>query len=96
MTRKDDQLAAYLENTPLVKTRTPQSASDFGDVETVGLCLKRRGYTIADDAPEPFGRYLGQHGDEFVVGIVPVTGFDIVGIEVYTTLDELKQEWQLD
>lgn len=96
MVRKDrDALEEYLLDTLMVaEKRIPTAADDFGDPQTVGLHLKRQGYSIEHDHPEPFGRYLGQHSDGYVVAVSNV--FDFVGAEVYNTLDELKQEWQLD
>lgn len=96
MVRKDlNALQAYWLNTPLSNDRrVPESADDFGDARTVGLHLKRRGYSIEHDHPEPFGRYLGKHEDGYVVAVSGV--LDMVGAAVYNTLEELKQDWQLD
>jgi hypothetical protein len=76
--------------------RQPTGPDDFGDETTVGLHLKRRGVNLgnASDADSPFGRYLGLHDDGYVV---LATGlFNVSHIETFDSLEELKEDWQLD
>ena len=78
--------------------RTPTGPLDFGDDETIGMHVKRVGYTLSDttlDTNDVFGRYLGRHPDGYVVAISGLlTGFH--ACEIYDFLPELKQQWQLD
>jgi hypothetical protein len=80
------------------QTRIPTNALDFGDDATIGLHLKRVGYTLSDttqDENQVFGRYLGRHPDGYVVAVSGVlTGFHTC--EIFAFLPELKQHWQLD
>ena len=80
--------------------RKPKSAFDFGDRATIGMHLKRNDYSISEPAVVgSFGIYLGEQDGTFVVGIKSLGSMsvlDLVGIEEYKTLEELKQVWRLD
>lgn len=78
--------------------RTPTDAFDFGDDATIGLHLKRVGYTLSDtalDVNQVFGRYLGRHPDGYVVAVSGLL-HDFHTCEIYDFLPELKRQWQLD
>lgn len=92
-------ISAFLRDTVWPdEARSPKDAFDFGDDATVGLHVKRVGYSLSDNTLDPnqvFGRYLGRHPDGYVV---VVTGL-LTGphsCEIYDFLPELKQQWQLD
>jgi hypothetical protein len=76
----------------------PRGRSDFGGPNSVRQNLRRIGVQyMADDAPaDCFGVYLGQHGDKWLVGIKDIWSWEIVKIEEYDSLGELKQCWELD
>lgn len=101
MMAADDEkvVTRYLRDTRFpVYPRQASSAHDFGDDETIGLHVKLRGYRLADPDANPdyaFGRFLGKHPDGFVVGVSGLLS-GIHTCEVFETLEELKERWQLD
>jgi hypothetical protein len=71
-------------------TREPISAEDWGDDETIGLQLKRRGMKgLGGD--KDFGVFLG--GTK--VGIKNFD-FSVKEILTYDSVEAMKQEWILD
>lgn len=88
----------YCLNSPIFgEKRTPQSRYDFGDAATVGKNLKRSGLSFHELEDETdFGIYLGEHPDGWVVGIIDGPGTRLVAAEVFKTLGDLKQAWELD
>jgi len=82
--------------------RVPRFAMDFGDVETVGLHLKRPALTAPMSWGDPgyFGIFLGfnEKRSAWAVGVKDVKSFDTVltGGLLYSSLEELKKDWQLD
>lgn len=70
---------------------------DFGDQRTVGLHLKRNSFTFGSPDREDgwFGVYLGAHDGKFAVGTWG-TLYGRIGVELFDTLEELKEEWRLD
>ena len=86
--------------TPTSVKKDCQNAHDFGGQDTVGLHVKRVNTSIEDSCEDAFGRYLGYLSTGVFAGgfAVFVTHIDYSpkAIEVFETLEELKQEWQLD
>ena len=99
MTRIEDldTIGRFISNTaiPAVTKRDCQNAHDFGGPDTVGLHVKRIGTNIADACEDAFGRYLGEHPYGFTV-LVTSVDYKPRAVELYETLEELKQKWQLD
>lgn len=78
--------------------RQPKDAFDFGDDATIGLHLKRVGYSISDTTGDPnqvFGRYLGRHPDGYVVAVTGLLS-GAHTCEIFDFLPELKRQWKLD
>lgn len=85
----------------------PTSRTDFGHERTWGLKLRIVGFDINKnliDARE-FGTYLGLHknsavDNKHVVGVETVLSryedFPFVALHEFDTLEELKQNWELD
>ena len=77
--------------------RLPNGPFDFGDEQTVGLHMKRVGKNILELGEFDFGLYLGEVDGQWVVGIKDMmTTLPLVGAELFESLEDLKQEWQLD
>ncbi len=89
-------------NTPIYgKKRTPRTKNDFGDIDTVGLCLKKSGVSAdgfihAGPDEHIFGRYLGEYQDKWYVGTYTWMDWTPTGLAEYDTLEQLKSEWELD
>jgi hypothetical protein len=108
MIRKDEEAAvAYLRNCLTISKqlvhhlaggqRTPVSAFDYGDEQTVLLFLKRVDYEFdSGDIENSFGVYLGNHNDGYVVGIKKFLGDGLNACEVFDSIDEMKRYWRLD
>jgi len=81
------------------KQRIPKSAEDFGDDETIGLCVKRSGRDIFEGDPnDSFGIFLGKDSDNnYIIGINELgSKFKFVSGESFESLELLKQHWILD
>lgn len=98
MIRKDvDEAVKFFHISNIFKTRrVPKDSFDFGDDQTVGRCLKRQSYTHQSDPDNSFGIYLGEHKEGFVVAVKALIEPKFTGCEIFSDLDELKQEWRLD
>lgn len=80
-----------------------KSRDDFGPPETTD-CHLRQKHLIYDmpflDNKEyfrhAFGLYLGEHNAKWIVAIKDLLLFQPVGWLEYDTLEQLKQEWELD
>jgi hypothetical protein len=57
--------------------------------------VKRIGTSIEDSCEDAFGRYLGEHPYGFAV-LVTHIDYRPKAVELFDTLEELKQQWQLD
>lgn len=93
-------MLAYMD-CPLGYRRTPQGPFDFGDDKTLCLHMKRVGYSISEDRPGCFGMFAGKRATpegeiKFVVVIKDLMTFKPIGYEAFDSLQEMKQEWQLD
>lgn len=77
-----------------------KDAHDFGGADTVGLHVKRTGTDITKPCADRFGRYLGWLSDSvFADGfcvLVTNVNFSWRSVEVFETLEELKEIWELD
>lgn len=96
---KDAQAAQkYLMNSMWFgPKRDPRNQHDFGDNATIGVHLKRIGISFHDYQDElDFALFLGAQDDGYVVAIKNMDASDIVGAEVFETLEQLKQVWELD
>jgi hypothetical protein len=93
-----DQACQYWLDSPVFfEKRQSKDQFDFGDDRTVGKCLKRRYLSFYDYQENlDFGRFLGKHQDKWVVGIVNEDSSQLVGGEVFDSLEDLKQAWELD
>lgn len=86
----------YWLNTPLFgEKRLPKNAMDFGDLATIGKCMKRKNLSFTELGDRDFGIFLGHHNDIWVVAIVDLYN-NLVEGEGFPTLEELKDVWQLD
>lgn len=82
-----------------IKHRIPKSADDFGDDETVGLCVKRKDHSIfSGDPNDSFGIFLGKdNNNNYIIGINELGyKFKFVSGESFESLESLKQNWILD
>ena len=82
-----------------IKTRIPKTQDDFGDDQTVGLCLKRRNRCIfSGDPNDSFGLFLGlDDNNKYIVGINELGHkFKFVGGESFDSIEDLKDDWVLD
>lgn len=98
MTRIEDPdtIDRFMANTAIpAVTKKCQSAHDFGGADTVGLHLKRIGTSIEDSCEDAFGRYLGEHPYGCAV-LVTSVDYKPRAVELYETVDEMRQAWQLD
>lgn len=99
MSRTDnmDTVKRFIEHTafPAVTKQGCKNAHDFGEPDTVGLHVKRIGTSIEDDCEDAFGRYLGEHPYGFAI-LVTHLDYTPKAVELFDTLEELKQKWQLD
>ena len=101
MIRKPAQDGAkyFLDSPVFGVKRSPQNKQDFGDPETVGLCLKRVGLHLGStdySEDESFGKFLGEHPDGWVVAMDKLDWSGCSGCEVFPSLEALKQRWELD
>jgi hypothetical protein len=99
MTRIEDldAIGRFIENTqlPYETKRDCKNAHDFGGPDTVGLHVKRIGTSIEDACDDAFGRYLGKHGEGFAVMVTHVD-YRPKAVELFETIEDMKQQWQLD
>jgi len=98
MTRIEDldTIGRFISNTAIpAVTKKCQSAHDFGGPDTVGLHVKRMGTSIEDSCEDAFGRYLGEHPYGFTV-LVTSVDYKPRAVELFETIEELHQKWQLD
>lgn len=94
-----DMACKVLLNIPLGhQSRIPVAADDFGDDETIRLCLKRVGFRIEKSDPnDSFGMFLGCYQTKYVVGVQQFgTRTKFLKTEEFDSVDELKIYWQLD
>ena len=95
-----DQTLDLIGDSPIFsEKKSPENRGDFGGADTVGLALRRIG--ISFDSPicgmnECFGKYLGQHGDRWVVATSMFDYSGVSGGESFDTLEDLKRRWELD
>lgn len=76
--------------------RIPRDINDFGDNETVGLKVKRNGRTFFQQQDHDFGVYLGYVNGQYHIGTCEIMSFVPSELESFATLEELKQQWELD
>lgn len=102
---KEEAMKFWQSSGVLTKKRIPISTSDFGDKATIGMHLKRIGYSLETAKDGTFGLYLGMHEEmhngvhekQWIVALKCLNIFDgLCGYESYDSLDDLKSEWQLD
>ena len=83
-----------------ITKRKPRHEDDWGDDETVSLCVKRRlELGFHGNASLMFGRYLGRQGGLLCIGTVSLMSFeqpDFSGLEGYFTEADMKRVWTLD
>jgi hypothetical protein len=80
---------------PMKPPREMKHAHDWGDQETVWAHTKHHGATIGSP-DDHFGVYLGFHKDVgYVVALKDIKS-RFTGGEVFKTIGEMKQRWQLD
>ena len=79
--------------------RYRNARSDFGGRDSFLLKVRRigRDYPFGDDVQDgDFGLYLGPHEGAYTVALQSIFGAEIIGMEQYPTVPELKQHWELD
>jgi hypothetical protein len=95
-----EDASLYWEDSPVFGTkRSPDNRGDFGDRETVGLSLRRVGFSMSTPEFKPddsFGVFLGEHPDGWVVAVKKLDYSGFAGCEVYPSLEDLKMRWELD
>lgn len=91
-----EEVGQFWLDSPVLQTqRKIAHHEDWGDQATVGINLKRRGVPFYQATEECYGLYLGKHEKGFVVGIKSwVTA--LKSGELFETLEELKQRWEID
>jgi hypothetical protein len=95
-----EETLGYLGDSPIFgDKKSPANREDFGGPDTVGLALRRIGLSF--DHPicgmdECFGKYLGQHGDRWVVATSMFDYSGVSGGEWFSSLEDLKRRWELD
>lgn len=67
---------------------------DFGEQDTCRLHLKSVPFDFNSEDIK-FGLYAGKYGEKYVVVLLEVSG-EIAGVDRFDTIEELKQNWQLD
>jgi hypothetical protein len=86
--------------TPLTgRLRLRQDRSEFGSEDSYLLKVRRigRNYPFGDDVQDgDFGMYLGRHDGGYVIALQSILPADIIGLERFATLAELKANWELD
>lgn len=99
-TRLDSSVAfeALLNSTLLGLRRIPKNSEDYGDDQTVGLCLKRKNVNVFEGNPDDkFGIFLGKQKDKFIVGVNKLgSKFNFTACETFDNLNEMISEWILD
>jgi hypothetical protein len=91
-----DEVGEIIMDSPVLRPfRELKGPDDWGDQDTVGVHLKKLNYNFSEAKAEDFGRYLGKHDIGYVVGVKNWPG-QVVSGEVFETLEELKQRWQID
>jgi|TARA_B110000503_G_C6872373_1_gene299222 hypothetical protein len=88
-----------LENTPAFgDRRIPTSNEDYGDDETIGLCLKRKFKNLFEGDPnDKFAIFLGQKDNKFIVGVNQLgSKFNFSACETFDSREEMIEEWILD
>ncbi len=93
----DPQQVSWLRDMTLVMGGGPRTPpDDFGDIESQGLSLKRRGTKpTTADVHRDYGYYLGHRTCGWVVAHKGLMGETTTG-ESYASLDALKKVWELD
>ena len=86
-----------LENTPAFgDKRIPTSNKDYGDDETIGLCLKRKNGNLFEGDPN-VAIFLGEANDKFIVGVNQLgSKFNFSACETFDSKEEMIEEWILD
>lgn len=94
------QALAYFSATPATGDGSVarRSREDFGGPDSLRLHVRRRDidHFKMDWVDGGYGLYLGRHGDKWVVGIKNLLATTLIGYVAYDSLDELKQNWELD
>ena len=81
------------------KKRTSVHQIDFGNKDTLGWKLKRKGcYAIGDtSADNTYGMYLGEHDGKFVVGVLNLGSLKhFSATELFDTKDEMQTHWVVE
>lgn len=98
--RSAEAALEYWADSPVLgNKRSPENRSDFGDSKTVGLSLRRIGFSMSSSEFKPddsFGTFLGEHPDGWVVAIKKFDYSGFAACEVYPSLEDLQRRWELD
>ena len=81
------------------KKRTSVHQIDFGNRDTLGWKLKRKGcYAVADtEANNLYGMYLGEHNGQHVVGVLNLGSMkDFSATELFENKDEMQTHWVVE
>jgi hypothetical protein len=90
------QVQSILLETSFANDYMPRSRQDFGGPNTHRKNLRKVGKNIFEYTDGDFGVYLGNHGNNYCVGIKDFITWNVIAIECYPELEELKQIWELD
>lgn len=90
--KDEDRIKHFtLEYAKSVK-RKPQNAEDWGDQDTVGVCLKTRDHGSTCQ----FGRYLGLIDGKYWIGTFLADAFTPGPALGYESIEDMKKDWILD
>jgi hypothetical protein len=95
----EDAARFWLDSPVLGVKRSPKNRTDFGDSETVGLSLRRVGFSMSNPEFKPddsFGTFLGEHPEGWIVGVKKFDYSGWAACEIHDTLESLKRHWELD
>jgi hypothetical protein len=94
------QALAFALATPRTGSlRHRNTRSDFGGRDSFLLKVRRigRDYPFGDDIQDgDFGLYLGRHEGAYTVALQSILGAEIIGLEQFPSVPELKRHWELD
>jgi hypothetical protein len=101
--KKSEEVAMeFWAKTGFWAKRKPRDAEDWGDQATIRMQLKRKGRTLETAQDGDYGVYLGDHSawaqkkPAYVVGLKPITSFKLIGVEIFSSVEDMKAEWMLD
>lgn len=83
-----------LMDKPITRRRKLSHEFDYGDDASIGAQLKRINYQFGQSSC--FGEFVGYQDVGYVVLVYDDATYTFNNAEVFATIDEMKQMWQLD